>query len=117
MTDFIIPESDEDLLAECEVETFRSSGPGGQNVNRRETAVRLRHLQTGVVVVCQKKRSQYRNKLIALQQLREKLEELAKPAPARIPRDITRGAKRRNRAEKRRRALKKLFRKKPDIDR
>ena len=117
MVEFMVPGSDEDLLAECEVETFRSSGPGGQNVNRRETAVRLRHLPTGIVVVCQKERSQYRNKQIALRNLREKLEELAKPSPACIPSDITRGAKRRNLAEKRRRALKKLFRKKPDIDR
>jgi len=117
MANFIIPESDEDLLAECKVETFRSSGPGGQNVNRRETAVRLRHLPTGIVVACQQERSQYRNKLIAVQQLRKKLEELAKPAPVRIPRDMSRGAKRRNRAEKRRRALKKLFRRKPDVDR
>ena len=117
MADFIIPKSDEDLLAECEVETFRSSGPGGQNVNRRETAVRLRHLPTGIVVVCQKERSQYRNKQIALHNLREKLEDLSRPTKPRIPRDITRGAKRRNRAEKRRRALKKLFRRKPDVNR
>ena len=109
MTDFIIPESDEDLLDECEVETFRSSGPGGQNVNRRETAVRLRHRPTGIVVVCQKERSQYRNKLIALQQLRERLESLSKPVPVRIPTDVTRGAKRRNRTEKRQRALKNSF--------
>lgn len=116
MKPFPIPQDDEDLLAECEVETFRSSGPGGQNVNRRETAVRLRHRPTGIVVVCQKERSQYRNKQIALHNLREKLESLLKPAPVRIPTDLSRGAKRRNRAEKRRRALKKLFRKKPDVD-
>jgi len=49
--------------------------------------------------------------------LREKLEDLSRPTKPRIPRDITRGAKRRNRAEKRRRALKKLFRRKPNVDR
>jgi len=116
MAAFIIPRSAADLLAECEVETFRPSGPGGQNVNRRETAVRLRHRPTGTVVVCQDERSQHRNKQIALQQLRERLEDLSRPTKPRIPRDLTRGAKRRNRAEKRQRALKKLFRKKPDID-
>jgi len=63
------PSSDEDLLAECEVETFRSSGPGGQNVNKRDTAVRLRHTPTGIVVTCQRERSQYRNKQIALEEL------------------------------------------------
>jgi len=100
MAAFIISRSDADLLAECEVETFRSSGPGGQNVNRRETAVRLRHLPTGIVVACQKERSQYRNKQIALRNLREKLEDLSRPTKPRILRDITRGAKTRNLGEK-----------------
>ncbi len=116
MAEFMIPGSDEDLLAECEVDTFRSSGPGGQNVNRRETAVRLRHSPTGIVVVCQDERSQYRNKQIALHQLREKLEALSQPTPVRIPTDVSRGAKRRSLAEKRRRAMKKVMRKKPDVD-
>jgi len=73
------PSSDEDLLAECEVETFGSSGPGGQNVNKRDTAVRLRHTPTGIVVTCQRERSQYRNKQIALEELRKKLEALSQP--------------------------------------
>ena len=50
----ILPESDEDLLRECEVETFRSSGPGGQHVNKTESAVRLRHVPWGVVNNCRK---------------------------------------------------------------
>ena len=52
-----IPESDDELLAQCDVETYSASGPGGQNVNRRSTAVRLKHRPTGIVVTCQRERT------------------------------------------------------------
>ncbi|MFN2417177.1 MAG: peptide chain release factor-like protein, partial [Pyrinomonadaceae bacterium] len=65
-----LPESDEDLLRECEVETFRSGGPGGQHVNKVETGVRLRHPPSGVVVNCREERSQHRNKMNCLRKLR-----------------------------------------------
>src|SRR5256886_10464622 len=72
----LLPESDEDLLRECEVDTFRSSGPGGQHVNKTESAVRLTHLPSGVVVTSQEERSQHRNKAICLEKLREKIAKL-----------------------------------------
>ena len=88
----ILPENDDDLLAQCVAETFRSSGPGGQNVNRRETAVRLRHLPTGIVVSCQVERSQHRNKQLALAMIRRRVERLnhrIKPRVAtKVPRRV-----------------------------
>src|SRR5678816_1312548 len=86
----ILPESDEDLLRECEIDTFRSSGPGGQHVNKTESAVRLTHVPSGVVVTSRQERSQHRNKTLCLQRLRKKVAQLnyspAKRVPTRVPR-------------------------------
>jgi len=113
---FPIPQSDKELLSQCEVDTFRSSGPGGQNVNRRETAVRLRHLPSGIVVTCQQERYQLRNRRIALAKLRSQLEELAKPVKKRVPTKIPRSVRNRILVAKKRRGRMKDSRKKPAID-
>lgn len=111
-----LPESDEDLLRECELETFRSSGPGGQHVNKTESAVRLKHQPTGLVVTSQQERSQHRNKAICLRKLREKVAKLNYRAPKRVPTHVPGTVKRRNIEEKTRRSQIKRLRSKPTVD-
>jgi hypothetical protein len=63
--------SDEQLLAQCEVDTYRASGPGGQKRNKTSSAVRLRHAGSGLVVIAEESRSQHENKARALRRLRQ----------------------------------------------
>jgi ribosome-associated protein len=112
-----IPESDAALLAECEVETFRAGGPGGQHQNKTDSAVRLRHAPTGLTVTCRAQRSQYLNKMDALRRLRLKLVKLNEPPPP--PRRATRpsrAAKERRLAAKKGRAVVKRLRRPPAGD-
>lgn len=116
MKTYRIPATDDGLLAECEVDTFRSSGPGGQNVNKRETAVRLRHTPSGMIVTCQRERSQHRNKQAALTNLREKLARSMRARRRRIRTSMPRRARERILAAKKRRGAKKKLRQTPSQD-
>ena len=67
------PLTDEQLLAQCEVDTYRASGPGGQKRNKTSSAVRLRHLPSGMLVIAEESRSQHENKARALRRIRQAL--------------------------------------------
>lgn len=62
--------SDEELMSQCEMKTFKASGPGGQHRNKRESAVRLKHLPTGIIAQAVEDRSQHMNRASALARLR-----------------------------------------------
>jgi hypothetical protein len=63
--------NDAQLLAQCEVDTYRASGPGGQKRNKTSSAVRIRHLPSGLIVIAEESRSQHENRVKALKRLRQ----------------------------------------------
>lgn len=111
----ILPDDDDDLFAECEISTYRSSGSGGQHVNTTDSAVRLKHVPSGIVVTSQKERSQYLNKQDCLQKLRLIVEKRNYRPPKRIPTKMPRSAKAKNKQNKTLHSQKKQMRGMKDI--
>jgi protein subunit release factor A len=107
---------DAELLSQCRVDTFRAGGKGGQHQNTTESGVRLTHTPTGIVVIAREERSQHRNRQVALERLRERLEAARRRRKPRIATRIPRREKKRRLEKKRRRGETKRLRRRPRRD-
>lgn len=103
----------DEIARDCEVEVFRATGPGGQGVNTTDSAVRMRHVPTGVTVTSRESRSQFQNRASCLRKLKEVFERRARRPKARKPTKPSKRAKAKRLADKRLRAGVKRLRGRP----
>ena len=104
----------EQLEKEVELTAYQASGPGGQHRNRTFSAIRAKHLPTGIVVTAADSRSQLRNRKIALERLRERLIEYFHEDPPRVRTAKTKAVREREKRRRQREAEKKKLRQKPE---
>ncbi|MBQ6523086.1 MAG: peptide chain release factor-like protein [Atopobiaceae bacterium] len=107
--------SDEDLARDCEVEAFHASGPGGQGVNTADSAVRMRHLPSGIVVTSREERSQLQNRANCLRKIRQQLELRAQRPKVRKATKLSKAARQRRLDAKHRRSDVKAQRRRTDF--
>src|SRR5512136_973631 len=103
------------LEKEVLIEPYRAPGPGGQRKNRKETAIRLTHPPSGIVVVACERRSQAQNREIAFERLIKKLTDLNRPRKRRVPTKPSAGAIRRQKEAKEKLSQKKRLRLKSGV--
>jgi protein subunit release factor A len=112
-TNTLVPDLEE-LEKEVEFTAYQASGPGGQHRNRTFSAIRAKHVPTGIVVTATDSRSQLRNRKIALERLRERLIEHFHEDPPRVPTRKRKSVRVREKHERQRQVDKKKLRQKPD---
>ncbi len=104
------------LAEQCSVDVFHATGPGGQGVNTADSAVRMTHEPTGITVVSRESRSQFRNRQLCLQKLRDEFAARSVPPKERRKTKPTKGSQHRRLAAKHQRSAIKEARRRPGMD-
>lgn len=104
----------DELARGCDVQAFRATGPGGQGVNTTDSAVRMVHRETGIVVTARESRSQWQNRQACLRKLHEVLARRSRPPKKRRKIKVSRAQRERRMRDKRFRSEVKRFRQRPD---
>lgn len=103
-------------MRQCEAEAFHASGPGGQGVNTTDSAVRMRHVPTGIVVMSREQRSQLQNRMTCLRKIRQQLEVRSRRPKVRKATKPSKAARERRLDAKRRRSDVKASRRRPGFE-
>ena len=106
----------EELARDCEVQVFRATGPGGQGVNTTDSAVRMKHIPSGITETARESRSQFQNRSSCLRKLRAELERRGRPPRRRVKTKVPQRSRQRRLNDKHFNAIKKANRRKPGSD-